>query len=160
MTPTKSNGIAIHLLRIKVFEAFTLDSKNVKEIAEEVRASAQALNESDRKIFFKNLNEQIKDPDTYATLNFFVIAGLHHFYLKKYIRGSINLSLFLLALVTFFTIEDDQWLGGIGVLIVVFIVLIEIPALFRSQIIVENYNNNLSQKILLAISMTDGFRDH
>jgi TM2 domain-containing membrane protein YozV len=143
-----------------VFEAFTLDSKNVKEIAEEVRAAAQALDESDRKIFFKKLNEQIKDPDTYATLNFFVITGLHHFYLKKYIRGSINLSLFLLALVTFFTIEDDQWLGGIGVLIVVFIVLIEIPALFRSQIIVENYNNNLSQKILLAISMTDGFRDH
>jgi hypothetical protein len=142
-----------------MFEAFSLDSKNVREIAEEVRASAQALNESDRKNFFKKLNEQIKDPDTYATLNFFVIAGLHHFYLKKYIRGSINLSLSFLALVTFFTIEDGRWQGGIGLLIFVFIVLIEIPALFRSQIIVEDYNNNLSQKILLAISMTDDFSD-
>ena len=60
-----------------MFEAFTLDSKNVKEIEEEIRASAQTLNESDRKIFFKKLNEQIKDPDTYATLNFFVIAKGH-----------------------------------------------------------------------------------
>ena len=149
MTPTRSNVSTILLSRIIVFEPFILKSGKVKENGEKLRASVRALNESERKVFFQYFSEHVKDPDTYATLNFFVIAGLHHFYLKKYIRGSINLSFFLLAIVTLFTIEDGQWLGGIGILIVVLIVLIEIPALFRSQIIVEDYNNRLTEKILL-----------
>ena len=133
-----------------MFEAFVLKSEIVEEQEEKLRASVRELNESERKFFFKSFSKQVKDPDTYAVLNFFIITGLHHFYLKKYIRGSINLSFFLLAIVKLFSFQEDGlWLGHIGILIVMLLVLIEIPSLFRSQIIVKDYNNRLSKKILL-----------
>ena len=133
-----------------MFEAFVLKSEIVEEQQEKLRASVRELNESERKFFFKSFSKQVKDPDTYATLNFFVIAGLHHFYLRKYIRGLINLSLFLFAieiiLIGLYQANVPQLEQGLSIMVLV--VLIEIPNLFRSQIIVKDYNNRLTEKIL------------
>ena len=133
-----------------MFEAFVLKSEIVEEQEEKLRASVRELNESERKFFFKSFSKQVKDPDTYATLNFFVITGLHHFYLRKYIRGSINLSLFLFAieiiLIGLFQANVPQLEQGLSIMVLV--VLIEIPNLFRSQIIAKDYNNCLTEKIL------------
>ena len=133
-----------------MFEAFVLKSEIVEEQEEKLRASVRELNESERKFFFKIFSKQIKDTDTYATLNFFVITGLHHFYLRKYIRGLINLSLFLFAieiiLIGLFQANVPQLEQGLSIMVLV--VLIEIPNLFRSQIIVKDYNNRLTEKIL------------
>ena len=133
-----------------MFEAFVLKSEIVEEQEEKLRASVRELNESERKFFFKSFSKQVKDPDTYAVLNFFIITGLHHFYLRKYIRGSINLSLFLFAIAEIFIglVQVNVPRLGQGLLIMVLVLLIEIPNLFRSQIIVKDYNNRLTEKIL------------
>ena len=133
-----------------MFEAFVLKSEIVEEQQEKLRASVRELNESERKFFFKSFSKQVKDPDTYAVLNFFIITGLLHFYLGKYIRGSINLSLFLFAieiiLIGLYQANVPQLEQGLSIMVLV--VLIEIPNLFRSQIIVKDYNNRLTEKIL------------
>ena len=41
---------------------------------------------------------------------------------------------------------DGPWVLGLSIIIL--IILIELPALFRSQIIVKNYNNLLSEQTL------------
>ena len=141
-------------LLIVMFEAFVLRSETVEEQEEKLRASVRELNEVERKLFFKLFSKQVKDPDTYATLNFFVIAGLHHFYLKRYIRGSINLTLFFIAiawlLAGFFQQDYLKLLDGLAIMVL--ILLVETPNLFRSQIIVKDYNNRLTEKILFKHS--------
>ena len=137
-----------------MFEAFTLRSQTVEEQEEHLRTTAGELEETERKIFFKRFSEEYKDPDTYAVLNFFFVGGLHHFYLNKYVRGFINLSLSLSGLVLMFTAPfqeiNDYQVGafGAGILILALVTIIEIPNLFRSQIIAKDFNNRLSLKII------------
>ena len=75
-----------------MFEAFTLKSEEVEQKEDELRSEISALNEEHRKSFYKSFSNNLKDPDTYAVLNFFFITGLHHFYLGNHIQGTINLS--------------------------------------------------------------------
>ena len=137
-----------------MFEAFTLRSQTVEEQEENLRTTAGELEETERKFFFKRFSEEYKDPDTYAVLNFFFIGGLHHFYLKKYVRGFVNLSLSISGFVLMFTAPfqeiNDYQVGafGAGISILALVTLIEIPNLFRSQTIAKDYNNRLSRKIL------------
>ncbi len=137
-----------------MFEAFTLRSQTVEKQEENLRTTAGELEETERKFFFKRFSEEYKDPDTYAVLNFFFIGGLHHFYLKKYVRGFFNLSLSLCGFVLMFTAPfqeiNDYQVGAFraGILILALVTIIEIPNLFRSQIIAKDFNNRLSLKII------------
>ena len=155
----KPNAKAILSLKNIMFEAFTLRADTVEEQEESLRTLVRGLEESDRKFFFKRFSEQYKDPDTYAVLNFFFVGGLHHFYLKKHIRGFINLSLSLSGILFMFAApfqdNNDSQAGafGAGILILALITLIEIPNLFRSQTIAKDYNNRLSRKILHETSL-------
>ena len=99
-----------------------------------------------RALFFKQAEKHLKDPDTYAVLNYLFIAGLHHFYLGKWIRGSINLFIFLMGVVLLFT-----GLAFAGVLLLVVISVIELKALFKSQIVVQDYNNGVMEAIYREI---------
>ncbi len=142
-----------------MFEAFTLKSETVEEQEETVRTLVGKLGETNRKFFYKQFTGRYKDPDTYAVLNFFFIGGLHHFYLKKYIRGFINLSLSLsggvLIFAAPFQYNIDSKLGafGTGILILALVTIIEIPNLFQSQIIAKDFNNRLSLKILGEVDL-------
>ena len=110
-----------------------------------LRNEIQKLSDENKKIFYSKIEKEIKDPDTYAVLNWLFIAGLHHFYLKKYLKGSINLSVFLLgSTLSFF---DDTTFGiGIGMLVSLFIV--ELFQLFKSQLILQDYNNMVTKRLL------------
>ena len=110
-----------------------------------LRNEIQKLSDENKKIFYSKIEKEIKDPDTYAVLNWLFIAGLHHFYLKKYLNGSINLSVFLLgSTLSFF---DDTTFGiGIGMLVSLFIV--ELFQLFKSQLILQDYNNMVTKRLL------------
>ena len=142
-----------------MFEAFTLRSQIVEEQEENLRSSFRELEETERKFFFKRFSEEFKDPDTYAVLNFFFVGGLHHFYLKKYVRGFVNLSLSLCGFVLMFSAPfqeiNDYQVGafGAGILILALVTIIEIPNLFRSQIIAKDFNNRLSLEILGEINL-------
>ena len=59
----------------------------VQEEEERLRKLVRELPDDKRLQFFQQVETDLKDPDTYATLNFLFIAGLHHFYLGKWFRG-------------------------------------------------------------------------
>ena len=67
-----------------MFEAFTLKSEEVEQKEEQLRSEIRGLNEAHRTSFYKSFSSNLKDPDTYAVLNFFFVTGLHHFYLGNH----------------------------------------------------------------------------
>ena len=118
---------------------------NMEELkAEEnsLRNDVAELHPEDKKLYYQIEQKLIKDPDTYAVLNWFLPAGIHHFYLGKTGRGLLNLVIMLIGLATISTI---------GIFIIILVVLIELPQLFRSQQIVYEYNNNAMKQALAEV---------
>lgn len=130
-----------------MFEALNLDAKQVAEEEEAIRLTVRELSEPQRLAFYEAFSEQLKDPDTYAMLNYFFLTGLHHMYLGNYTRGAINMSLLLVGIVL--AVSGAAMFGG---LIIVFIISVEMMALFRSQVVVQDHNNKLSRKILRSLA--------
>ncbi|MDP3282573.1 MAG: TM2 domain-containing protein, partial [Nitrosomonas sp.] len=97
-------------------------------------------------LFFQQAEKELKDPDTYAALNALFVAGLHHFYLGQWVRGAINLFIFVAGMVFLFA---GHVAVGIGLLIA--ISLVELKALFAAQIVVQDYNNAVMERIYRAV---------
>lgn len=123
-----------------------LSREQVHEAEERLRKNVRALPDNKRLDFFKKAEQNLKDPDTYAALNYFFIAGLHHFYLGKWVRGFLNISIFLAGVVLLFTP-----LTIIGLLLIIAITIVELYALFKSQTIVQDHNNRILEKIYLEL---------
>ena len=121
---------------------------SLRQEEEQLREQITKLKPEQRKQYYALEVVQVKDPDTYAVLNWAFIAGLHHFYLGKWHRGVINIILMLLGAVLYFTTLFPL-LGG-GLILLVFI--IELPQLFNSQNIVHHYNNQLMKSLLKQVS--------
>jgi len=113
---------------------------------EELRLQVRELPDEKRKTFYERAEKELKDPDTFAVLNYLFIAGLHHFYLGRWLRGLINLAVFSAGI---YLIYLDQWKNGL--IVIGIITVLELYALFRSQIIVKHYNNRISTAILDSI---------
>ena len=124
-----------------------LSSEQVFEVEERLRKRVRELPDDKRLAFFKEAEQRLKDPDTYAALNYLFIAGLHHFYLGKWVRGLLNITVFLAGAVMLFTP-----LTIIGILLIAAITIVELYALFKSQIIVQAHNNRLMEQIYRNIT--------
>lgn len=120
-----------------------LDRQRVEEEEEALRRLVSQLDDAARAAYYKRLEKRICDPDTYATLNFLFITGLHHFYLKRWLRGTLSLAGFFAGVIL---ILAGQWV--IGVLLIAAISLLELYELFRSQAIVQDYNNKVMRAAL------------
>ena len=120
--------------------------KAIREDEELIRRLVRELPDEQRLQFFKKTEQRLKDPDTYATLNYLFIAGLHHFYLRKWVRGSINLSIFLFGMMLLFTS-----LAVLGVVVLIAITVIELNALFKSQQVIQEYNNTVMESVYREI---------
>jgi len=118
----------------------------IQEDEERIRRLVRKLPDEQRLRFFKKTEQRLKDPDTYATLNYLFIAGLHHFYLHKWVRGSINLSIFLFGVMLLFT-----GLAVLGAIVLIAITLIELNALFKSQLVIQEYNNTVMEAVYREI---------
>ena len=129
-----------------MFEAFTLQEESVRKEAEQLRHKVESLSNQQRVDYFTRFTEQVKDPDTYATLNWFFLTGLHHFYLGNYMPGLINLCVMLVGIAFCFTAPQ------LGASLIALIIVIELPALFRSQLIVEAFNIQLGFDIYEEIA--------
>jgi len=125
-----------------------LNSDEIEEEENRYRDVVLELPDDRRKEFYILSNKRIKDPDTYATLNWFFLAGLHHFYLGKWIRGIFNLTFFVAG----FLIIFSEY-AIFGFLMMIYIILVELWALFRSQIIIRNFNNLETKKILIELNV-------
>ncbi|MFC1537070.1 TM2 domain-containing protein [Pseudomonadota bacterium] len=123
-----------------------LKQREVDAREEELRLEARELLDEQRKAYFEQTERRLKDPDTYAVLNYLFIAGLHHFYLGRWFRGLINLAVFSGGIYLMYL---DQWKNGF--IVIGIITALELYALFRSQIIVKHYNNRISEEILDSI---------
>lgn len=114
----------------------------IEQDEERIRKMVRELPDDKRLWFFREAEKRLKDPDTYATLNFLFIAGLHHFYLGRWVHGFINLGVFLAGAVMLFTS-----LFGVGLLLLIAVTVIELKALFQSQTVVQDYNNGVMERI-------------
>jgi TM2 domain-containing membrane protein YozV len=123
-----------------------LKQSEVDAREEELRLLVRDLPDEQRKAFYERAEKELKDPDTFAVLNYLFIAGLHHFYLGRWLRGLINLVVFSAGI---YLIYLDQWSNGL--IIIGIITVLEFYALFRSQIIAKHYNNRISAEILDAV---------
>jgi hypothetical protein len=129
-------------------------------------AAVAELPADQRQLYYERSTEAFKDPDTYATLAYMFIAGLHHFYLKRWDRGLLDISFNLggLALIGYGVIRDQMSSVLLGVGIVAAIAISELSYLFRSQQIVKRYNLDRQREILTAIRgappMLPGPRSH
>lgn len=108
---------------------------------EKIRILAGELPGDKRLLFWTEVQKKLKDPDTYAAMNFAFMFGLHHFYVGKWIRGLLAISLFVLGLITLFVVPM------VGVLLIACVICSAIPALFRSDTIVRQYNNELMEQM-------------
>ena len=133
-----------------MFEAFKLKTDQVAQKEEILRSQIRELGEKKRKKFYSLYSDQLKDPDTYAVLNFFFITGMHHFYLTNHLQGSLNLSGLVIGLILIFGGSENGLVAGFSLIFLV--IMIELPALFRSQVIVKDYNNRLAIETLLEIN--------
>lgn len=126
-----------------MIEAWTLRQDRVREEEENFRQKLRNLSDAERADFYRIYNKKLRDPDTYAVLNWLFLTGMHHAYLGRWVRALINLSVMLVGIALLFT-ENAQ----IGFWMIVAILAIEIPALFRSQIIVADFNTQQGEKVL------------
>ena len=124
-----------------------LQQNEVDAEEEAIRLTVRELPDEQRKTYFEQAEQKLKDPDTFAVLNYLFIAGLHHFYLGRWLRGLINLAVFGASVYLMYL---EQWRNGLIVFGI--ITALELYALFRSQIIVQDYNNRISRKILDSIT--------
>jgi TM2 domain-containing membrane protein YozV len=127
-----------------------LDQQAVDAEEERLRELAAALPDLKRQQYFQQLKRELRDPDTYATLNWCFLAGLHHFYLGQWQRGLFNLLVFMVGLALLFS--PWPWLG---VALIVLISVAELWALFRSQIIIQHWNNQIMRRLLQEYSSAE-----
>ncbi len=120
-----------------------MDLESVKQHEEALRLQVRQLDDPQRKQFYHQFNQQMKDPDTYAVLNYLFLAGLHHFYLGKMSRGWLNLLVFGVGLLLIVV-----GLGWVGAALIVLISVIELKALFQSETVVTDHNNRLMESLL------------
>ena len=126
----------------------TMIEKSLRQEEEQLREQITLLNSEQKKSYYALEVAQVKDPDTYAALNWAFLAGLHHFYLGKWQRGLLNLVLMLIGVL--FYLSQLPPLLGAGVILLVFI--IELPQLFNSQQIIHQYNNDVMKRLLKQVS--------
>jgi|TARA_B100000795_G_C22769262_1_gene427131 TM2 domain-containing membrane protein YozV len=123
-----------------------LNAEEVDNKEESIRLRVSFLDDDKRKQYYLRMDNEFKDPDTYAVLNLIFLAGLHHFYLKRYIRGSVNLLVFTIGGVLLFSDTPI-----VGVVTIGLILLFELYELFFSQLLTQQYNNRMSEEILLDL---------
>lgn len=119
-----------------------LSKDAVEQREERIRQQISELPDEDRSRLYKEAEKKLKDPDTYATLNYFFIAGLHYFYLGKWGAGLLAIALFWTGIVLLFT--DAMWLG---IALIVGVTLVEFYELFKSQLIVQEHNNQVLEAL-------------
>jgi TM2 domain-containing membrane protein YozV len=132
--------------QMALFEAIQLNAEEVDRQEEDLRLRARELPEEARKRYFKQFKKEMKDPDTFAVLNWFFLSGLHHMYLGDFVRGAINLALMVWVVIMLVT---PFW--PVGVVIAFVILALELMALFRAQTVVANHNNQVAEEILDAL---------
>jgi len=120
------------------------DSADAEE--ERIRLRVRELPDPIRIEYFRRLQPRLRDPDTYAVLSYCLVTGLRHMYLGRWPRGFVDVGALVLGVVLLVT-------GNlVGVAPLAVIGVLDLLALFRSQAIVKDHNNQLARAILTEVT--------
>ncbi|HDY7731653.1 TPA: hypothetical protein RQJ95_004601 [Vibrio vulnificus] len=122
---------------MRMFES----TEQLEENEELLRKQVNLLPEVQKKEFYNHQSKKLKDPDTYATLNWFFLGGFHHCYLGKYGLFALEITMLLVSVVGIVLGHTS------ALLILMLLVIYELPQLFFSQKIARQHNYDLSCKI-------------
>jgi len=111
----------------------------LRQESDKLRRRVTQLPPDARRAYYADEAKLIKDPDTYAVLNYFFVFGLHHFYLGKFFTGLICLILYIVGMLTF--------LVG-GWIIILLLAVFDLPQLFFIQRIVHKHNNKIARRLV------------
>ncbi len=109
----------------------------------DLREQVALLSDEPREAYRRLEQAAFKRPATYAALNTLFFLGAHHFYLRRWVRGFINLVLGIAAASLFF---NGQMLYGSAVVLA--IAIVEIPQLLNYEHLVHAYNNRAMRQCL------------
>ena len=126
---------------MSIFEPLQTLEKN----EELFRQQLNGLSKEQRKAFYEVQSQKLKDPDTYAALNWLFLGGIHHLYLRKYVLFVIEVMLLTISIIGFFLGHASS------IYIIILLSVYELPQLFFSQKIARQYNYNLSCHILSEV---------
>ena len=132
----------------KALDKDTLNKEALRLEEDKLRAQIALLSVEQKRKYYAQEVKLIKDPDTYAALNWICVMGLHHFYLGKWQRGFINLTLMLIGILLYVS----GLFPLVGMATVAFVFVIELPQLFNSERIIYRYNNQLMRRILKQVN--------
>ncbi|EHK9018646.1 TPA: hypothetical protein I7783_21320 [Vibrio vulnificus] len=126
---------------MRMFES----TEQLEENEELLRKQVNLLPEVQKKEFYNRQSKQLKDPDTYATLNWLFLGGFHHCYLGKYGLFALEITILLVSVVGLVLGHTS------ALLILMLLVIYELPQLFFSQKIARQHNYDLSCKIFNGV---------
>ena len=109
----------------------------------ELREQISLLSQDEMARYLALEQSAFKRPGTYAALNSLYFLGAHHFYLRRWLRGLINLVLGVTALTLV--------LGAAllyGAVILLAMAIVEIPQLLNYEHLVHAYNNRAMRQSL------------
>lgn len=129
-----------------MFRDLSVSAAETRDEEERIRITVRELPDEKRKRYYEQLERRLRDPDTYAVLNW-MFVGLHHIYLGRWLRGLLNLGLVTLALLLMIAGGDGTAMVA-GIVLLAVVALVELLQLFRSQTIVADYNNQQAQYLL------------
>jgi TM2 domain-containing membrane protein YozV len=115
----------------------------------ELREQVTLLPEAKREAYRQCELAARKRASTYAALNTLFFLGAHHFYLRRWLRGLIGLSLGVTAASL---LVSGQLLYGCAILLA--LAIIEIPQLLNYEHLVHAYNNNSMRQCLIRVKKT------
>ncbi|MGR5451930.1 hypothetical protein ACP3V3_19650 [Vibrio sp. PNB22_3_1] len=116
------------------------DVSTIVEREENLRDDIASLSPVRQRLYFKVLQKQVKDPDTYATLAYALLCGFHFLYLKQYVAFGLHVALIMLCV--------SLWIATpVGLYGFLVLALIQLPHLFFSQKIVRLYNYNVASRV-------------
>jgi len=115
--------------------------ETLEENEELLRKQVNSLPDDQKKEFYNLQSKELKDPDTYAALNWFFVGGFHHCYLGKYRLFVLELTLLIVSIVGLILDHSS------ALLILVMLVVYELPQLFFSQKIARQHNYKVSCEI-------------
>lgn len=106
-----------------------------------LRQQVNALPQDQKKAYYKEQAEKLKDPDTYAALNWLFLGGIHHCYLGKYTLFLIEITLLVISIIGLVLGHSS------AIYILIALILYELPQLFFSQKIARQHNYEVSCQI-------------
>lgn len=114
----------------------------------ELREQVSLLTPAQREKYLQMEQSLRKNPGRYAALNWFFLLGLHHFYLRRWPRGILDLLLSSIAVYVLFATDSPAYGGAL----LLAVAIIEVPQLLNYEHLVHSHNNQMMRRCLRRIA--------